>query len=78
MFVHGANSFDVCKELVTEQLAKADKSNAFITYKSLDKNYVSNYAAFLKSDAGIAVTQVIHNKSQKSGKSILGIYFYRG
>lgn len=74
----GANSFDVCKELAVEQLAKADKSNAFITYKSLDKNYVSNFASFLKSDAGIAVTQTVHNSSQKSGKSILGIYFYRG
>lgn len=74
----GAANFDVCKELVAEQLAKADKSNACITYKSLDKNYVSNYAVFLKSDAGMAVTQVIHNKSQKSGKSLMGIYFYRG
>ena len=74
----GANSFDACKELAVEQLAKADKSNVCITYKSLDKNYVSNFSAFLKSEAGMAVTQVIHNKSQKSGKSILGIYFYRG
>ena len=74
----GADSFDVCKDLVKEQLSSADKDNAYLTYKSVDKNYVSNFAAFLKSDAEIGVTQVNHNKSQKSGKSIIGIYFYRG
>ncbi len=74
----GADSFDICKDLVKEQLAGADKANAYITYKSVDKNYVSNFAAFLKSDAQISVTQVFHNKTQKGGKSVLGIYFYRG
>ncbi len=74
----GESSFDVCKELIREQLAGADKSCAYITYKTVDKNYVSNLASFLKTDAQFSVTQTFHNKSQKSGKSIIGIYFYRG
>ena len=74
----GAQSFDVCKDLVKDILAKADKSCAYLTYKSTDKNYVSNFASFLKEEAGFGATQVYHNKSQKNGKSIIGIYFYRG
>ena len=76
--LRGASSFDECKDLVKQLLANADKSCAYLSYKSVDKNYISNFAAFLKSDAGFSVTQNFHNKAQKSGKSIIGIYFYRG
>lgn len=74
----GADSFDVCKDLLKENLANADKSCAYLTYKTTDKNYVSNLAGSLKSEVGFGATQTFHNKSQKSGKSIIGIYFYRG
>ena len=74
----GESSFNVCRDLIKEELATADKSCAYLTYKTVDKNDVSNLAGFLKSEAKIAVTQTFHNKSQKSGKSIIGIYFYRG
>ena len=74
----GADNFNVCRDLVKEQLAKADKGCAYLTYKSAEKNDVSNFAGFLKKEAGITVTKVYHNKSQKSGKSIIGVYYYRG
>ena len=74
----GADSFDAAKEKVLEQLSRADKSCAYLTYKSVDKNAVSNFAAFLKSDAAFNVTQTFHNKAQKGGKATIGIYFYRG
>lgn len=74
----GETNLDVCRDMVRQELENADKDCAYLTYKSIDKNYVSNFAKFLKSDANIGVTQVYHNKSQKSGKYILGIYFYRG
>ena len=74
----GADNFDVAKELVKEQLSGADKSCAYLSYKSVDKNAVSNFAAFLKSDAAFNVTQTFHNKAQKGGKATIGIYFYRG
>lgn len=74
----GSTDIDVCKELVKEQLGSADKSCAYLTYKSVDKNYVSNFAQYLKSDAEFAVTRTYHNKAQKNGKSVIGIYYYRG
>lgn len=74
----GADNFDVAKELVKEQLSGADKSCAYLSYKSVDKNAVSKFAAFLKSDAAFNVTQTFHNKAQKGGKATIGIYFYRG
>lgn len=74
----GESNIDVCKDLVKENLEKSDKSCVYLTYKTVDKNYVSNFAKFLKSDANFNVTQILHNKSQKNGKSIIGIYFYRG
>ncbi len=74
----GAADFDVCKDTVIEQLAKADKSCAYLTYKSLDKNYVGNFAKALESDAQFSATQVYHDKSLKNGKSVIGIYYYRG
>ncbi|MEE0957252.1 MAG: hypothetical protein UH734_04085 [Ruminococcus sp.] len=74
----GATDINACRELVKENLASADKSCAYLTYKSVDKNAVSNFAQFLKSDAQFSITQTYHNKSQKNGKSIIGIYFYRG
>lgn len=74
----GASSFDECRELLKEQLSSADRSGAYITYKSVDKNYIVSLTAYLKSEAGVSVTQTFHNKSQKSGKSVIGIYYYRG
>ena len=63
---------------IIENMNNADKSCAYITYKTVDKNEVSNFAKFLKSDADIRVTRTFHNKTQKDGKSSIGIYFYRG
>lgn len=74
----GVTDINACRELVKENLTSADKSCAYLTYKSVDKNAVSNFAQFLKSDAQFSITQTYHNKSQKNGKSIIGIYFYRG
>lgn len=74
----GVSDFNACKEVLSEQLQNVDTSCAYLTYKSVDKNTVSNMAAYLKSDLHFSVTQVMHNKAQKSGKSIIGIYFYRG
>ncbi len=67
-----------CKAVVSEKLQNADKSCAYLTYKSLNKNEVNDFAQFLKTDAQIESTEVFHNKAQKSGKAILGIYYYRG
>ena len=74
----GAADFDACKETVIEQLAKADKSCAYLTYKTVDKNYVGAFAKALESDAQIGATQIYHDKSLKNGKSVIGIYYYRG
>ena len=74
----GTTDINVCREPVAENLQNADTSCAYLTYKSVDKNLVSNFAAYLKSAANFAATQTFHNKSQKNGKSIIGIYFYRG
>ncbi len=73
-----STKFDDCKAVVAEQLTKADNACAYVTYKTVDKNYMSNFAAFLKDEVGFKNTQLFHNKAQKSGKSVLGIYFYRG
>ena len=74
----GTDNFEACKDTVKEQLKNADKSCAYLTYKTMDRSYVNGFAGFLESDAGFSATQVFHNKSQKNGKSIIGIYFYRG
>ena len=74
----GTDDFEACKDTVKEQLKNADKSCAYLTYKTMDRSYVNGFAGFLESDAGFSATQVFHNKSQKNGKSIIGIYFYRG
>ena len=74
----GSTNFDDCKDFVKESLEKADKSCAYITYKTMDKNYMSNFVSFLSTEAGFTNTQLFHNKGQKDGKSIIGIYFYRG
>lgn len=74
----GTQNFDDCRDLVKESLEKADKSCAYITYKTMDKNYMSNFVSFISTDAGFQNTQLFHNKGQKNGKSIIGIYFYRG
>ena len=68
---------NVCREAVAENLQNADTSCAYLTYKSVDKNLVSNFAAYLKSAANFAATQTFHNKLQKKGKSSIGIYFYK-
>ena len=73
----GADNFDVCRDLLKENLSNADKSCVYLTYKSAEKNYVSKLSSFLKSEAGFSVAQTYHNKSQKSGKANIGIYFYR-
>ena len=74
----GTDNFEACKDTVKEQLKNGDKSCAYLTYKTMDRSYVNGFAGFLESDAGFSATQVFHNKSQKNGKSIIGIYFYRG
>ncbi len=74
----GTDDFEACKDTVKEQLKNADKSCAYLTYKTMDRSYVNGFAGFLESDAGFSATQVFHNKSQKNRKSIIGIYFYRG
>ncbi len=72
-----STKFDDCKPVVSEQLANADKSCAYLTYKTMDKNYISSFSSFL-SDEGVEKVKVFHNKGQKSGKSVIGVYFYRG
>ena len=72
-----STNFDDCKSVVSEKLQKADKSCAYLTYKTMDKNYMSNFSDFI-SEEGIEKVKVYHNKGQKNGKSIIGIYFYRG
>lgn len=74
----GETGFDVCRDAVKEQLEKADKGCAYLSYKSVEKSYVRSFSDFLKKDAQISVTQFFHNKTQRGGKSIIGIYFYRG
>lgn len=74
----GAQDFEVCKETVFEQLKNADKSCAYLTYKTVDKTYVNGLADQLETKAGFSATSVYHNKAQKNGKSIIGIYYYRG
>lgn len=74
----GAQDFEVCKEIVFEQLKNADKSCAYLTYKTVDKTYVNGLADQLETEAGFSATSVYHNKAQKNGKSIIGIYYYRG
>ncbi|MCH5303693.1 MAG: hypothetical protein J1E41_02415 [Ruminococcus sp.] len=73
-----SSNLDDCKELVADTLKKADKSCAYLTFKSLDKLVVNSFADFIRNDAEIASTEIFHNKNQKSGKSTLGIYYYRG
>ena len=74
----GTSDFDACRETVADALKNADKSCAFLTYKTVDRVYINSFAEFLESEAQFSATRVYHNKSQKSGKSIIGIYYYRG
>lgn len=73
----GTSDIDVCRELIKENMQQIDKSCAYITYKSVEKNDVSKFASFLKSEANISVTRTFHNRTQRSGKSTIGIYFYQ-
>ena len=73
-----STKFDDCKPSVSEVLANADKSCAYITYKSVDKIKVKDFSDFLRNEVEIRTTDIFHNKNQKSGKSVLGIYYYRG
>lgn len=74
----GESDLDKCKSEVAEALKGADKSVAYLTYKTVDRAYMDGFAEFLESEAEIETTQIFHNKSQRSGKSAIGIYFYRG
>ena len=74
----GESDFDKVKSTVAEALKDADKSAAYLTYKTVDKLYMNGFAQFLEDDAQFMTTQIFHNKSQRSGKSAIGIYFYRG
>ena len=73
-----SDNFDSCKETVLEQLKDADKSCVYLTYKSVSDAGVDNVRNFLEGDAQFATTQVYHDKSLRSGKQIIGIYYYRG
>ena len=55
----------------------SDSSCVYISYKTVDKNYVSNFAAYLKKEAQVGVTRTFHNKTQKNGKSSIGVYYYK-
>lgn len=76
--LRGTTDFDACKDVIAENMKKADKSVAYLTYKSVDKLYMNTFADFLKAEVGVEDTQVYHNKAQRGGKSALGIYFYKG
>ena len=76
--LRGASDFDAAKEVVLDCLKKSDKCGAYLTYKTVDKLYMNGFADFLKTDAQFEAAQIYHNKAQKSGKSAIGIYFYRG
>ncbi len=76
--LRGESDFDKCKSIVADALKGADKSVAYLTYKTVDKLYMNGFADFLREDAQFEATQIYHNKSQRSGKSAIGIYFYRG
>ncbi len=76
--LRGASDFDACKQVVADALRKADKSCAYITYKTVDRLYMNNFAKYLEDEVHFGATQIFHNKTQKSGKSVIGIYFYRG
>ncbi len=67
-----------CKSIVAEKLQNADKSCAYLTYKSVDKSSIDDFAQYIKTEAQFNSTEVFHNKNQRSGKSVLGIYYYRG
>lgn len=75
---YNSTNLDDCKQLISDTLMKADKACAYLTYKSLDKLTVNSFADFIKNEAQITLTEIFHNKSQKGGKSTLGIYYYRG
>lgn len=74
----GTTDFDACRDTVAGLLKKADKSAAYVTYKTVNRNYVESLAGFLEDELEFNTAQVYHNKTQKSGKSEIGIYFYRG
>ena len=74
----GSTDFDVCRETIAGLLKKADKSAVYLTYKTVNRAYVDSFADYLEDDLEFNTAQVYHNKTQKSGKSEIGIYFYRG
>lgn len=74
----GESDFDKCKSEAAEALKGADKTCAYLTYKTVDKAYMDGFAEFLRDEAEFEAAQIFHNKSQRSGKSAIGIYFYRG
>ena len=74
----GESDLDKCKSEVAEALKGADKSVAYLTYKTVNRAYMDGFAEFLGDEADFEATQIFHNKSQRSGKTAIGIYFYRG
>ncbi len=74
----GESDFDKVKSTVADALQGAGKSAAYLTYKTVNKLYMNGFAEYLKDKAQFENTRIFHNKSQRSGKSAIGIYFYRG
>ncbi len=72
-----STKFDDCKPVIAEKLQRADKSCVYLTYKTMDKNYMGNFQSFLENE-GVQKVKIFHNKGQRSGKSVIGVYFYRG
>ena len=46
----GETDFNVCRELLKENLAKVDTDCAYITYKTVDKGYISRHVLILSAD----------------------------
>lgn len=74
----GQDSFEVVKDEVSKLLDGADKKSAYITYKTVDKLFVNKFAEYLSGTVDFESVKVYHNKSQKPGKSTLGIYYCKG
>ncbi len=74
----GASDIEVCKPLIVEHLHKSDKSCIYVTYKTMERTFMTNFAEEIRGEAGVGSAQIFHNKAQKGGKSVVGIYFYRG
>lgn len=74
----GSTDFDLCRKHISDILSKADKSAAYITYKTMDKLFINELEASMSEEYGFENTRVYHNKAQKPGASSFGIYYYKG